>query len=244
MNNRLLVHGVPNTPEIWSELLGEIGEDLMRPCLPGFCTPRSEGFRSTKDEYANWLVRIIEDRHAQFGPIDIFGHDWGAILTLRAVSLRPKLIKSWAISGATIDSDYHGHLIAKIWNTPLLGEFAMAVSAKKTMEAMFRLNGIPSDIARHEALAWSSEMRHSILELYRSSNGLEFDGDWVERLEQLPGRGLMIWGAKDPYVPVSAARRFAAKHGIKLHVELGAGHWVTVQRPGAVAQLLQAHWGE
>lgn len=244
MSNRIFLHGVPDTPEIWRALVEALGEDVLTPCLPAFCTPPSKEFGSTKDEYAEWLVRLLEDQHTSFGPIDIFGHDWGALLTLRAVSLRPHLIKSWAISGAAIDPNYRGHVVAKIWNAPLAGEIAMALSPKKMMEMVFRLNGLPHDIAEQEASAWSPHMRRSILALYRSSDGLRFSGDWVERLKDLPEHGLLIWGAKDPYVSLSVARRFAEQHRTALHVEYGAGHWAIAERPQTISGILRAHWAK
>ncbi len=243
MSNRVFVHGVPDTPAMWSALIEAVGGDVLAPCLPGFCEPRPEGFDSSKDAYADWLVALLERRYAERGPIDIFGHDWGALLTLRAVSLRPELIRSWAISGATIDPAYRGHTIARIWHTPVLGEIAMASWPRMLMGVMLRRAGLPADLARQEAGAWSPHMRQSILALYRSAAGLRFSGDWVDRLEALPKSGLVIWGAKDPYVPVAVAERFVGRHGGTLHVERDAGHWVIVERVRVVAGLLLEHWG-
>ena len=219
-----------------------LGGSALAPCLPGFCVSCPDGFRSTKDEYAEWLVHLLQDQYAAHGPIDICGHDWGALLTLRAVSLRPDLINSWAISGAAIDPDYRGHAVAHIWNTPLLGEVAMAVTPKKMIEAILRWNALPRDIARYEASAWSPHMRRSILALYRSANALRFEGDWIERLDALPKRGLLIWGTNDPYVPVSVARRFARQYGAEIHIERGAGHWAIVERANEISEVLLAHW--
>ena len=244
MSNRVFLHGVPDTPKIWSALLEALSEDVLTPCLPGFCTLPSEGFQCTKDEYAEWLIQLLEERYAKLGPIDIFGHDWGALLTLRAVSLRPDLIKSWAISGAAIDPHYRGHAVARIWNTPLAGEIAMALSPKKMMEIIFRLSGLPQDIAKQKVSAWRPYMRQSILALYRSANALRFDGDWVERLENLPKYGLLIWGSEDPYVSLLVARRFAEKHRAELYIEQGAGHWAIVERPRSISEALQAHWAK
>jgi len=242
MGNRVLVHGVPNTPAIWDGLIEELGEPVAAPCLPGFCAPCADGFGSTQDDYAEWLLRWLETRYADGGPIDIVGHDWGGLLTLRAASLRPDLIRSWTISGAAIDPDYRGHAIARIWNTPVLGEVAMAVTPPKLMEISFRQSGLPPDLARHEASAWKPSMRNAILALYRSANGLRFAGDWIERLAQLPRRGLVVWGAQDPFMPMSVALRFANTHGTDVHIESDAGHWAIAERPRAIAQALLAHW--
>ncbi|UGY20137.1 alpha/beta hydrolase [Bradyrhizobium septentrionale] len=242
MTHRILVHGVPDTPFIWSALIEQLGAHALAPSLPGFCAPPPAGFGSTKDEYAKWLVDLLQDQYATYGPLDIFGHDWGALLTLRAASLRPDLINSWAISGAAIDPDYGGHFVAHIWITPLLGEIAIAASPRKMIEIILRQSALPPDIARHEAAAWSANMRRSILALYRSANALRFEGDWVNRLEALPKRGLLIWGAKDPYVPVSVARRFATRHGANLLIERNAGHWAIVERAKEISGVLLAHW--
>ncbi len=98
------------------------------PALPGFTAPLPAGFPATKEAYADWAVGQAEALFAAHGPIDIVGHDWGALIAQRAAMLRPDLIRSWAISNAVIDPDYRGHRLARIWNTPVLGELFMALS--------------------------------------------------------------------------------------------------------------------
>lgn len=242
MTHRIFLHGVPDTPTIWQPLIDRLGEPVSVPCLPGFCAPAPDGFGCSKDEYVQWLAQLLESRCEQDGPVDLVGHDWGALFTLRAASLRPELIRSWAICGAAIDPSYRGHLIARIWNTPMLGEIAMALSGKPVIESSFRRGGLPAGLARQEASAWTPHMRSAILRLYRSANGLRFEGDWVDRLDRLPKRGLVVWGALDPYVPLSVAERFAARHASKLHIEADAGHWQIVERAETVAEALLAHW--
>jgi len=62
----VLVHGVPETAEIWNELRQRLPAWVgLR--LPGFGSRRPAGFGRTKDDYAAWLadeLRRIE------GPID------------------------------------------------------------------------------------------------------------------------------------------------------------------------------
>lgn len=242
MSHPVFVHGVPNTPAIWQPLIDRLGEPVTAPCLPGFCGPAPDGFGGTKDAYAQWLVRLLESRYESGGPVDLVGHDWGALLTLRAASLRPDLIRSWTICGAAIDPAYRGHLIARLWNMPGVGELVMAISSRTAMERGFRSGGLPAELARQEASAWSPPMRRAILALYRSANGLRFAGDWIDRLRDLPGRGLVVWGSHDPYVSVAVAERFAQRHACKLHTEADAGHWQIVERAPAIAEVLLTHW--
>ena len=242
MSNRIFLHGVPNTPAIWQPLIDQLGQPVTTPCLPNFCGPALDGFDCTKDAYAQWLVGFLESRYNSEGPIDLVGHDWGALLTLRAASLRPDLIRSWTICGAAIDPAYRGHLLARLWNTPVVGEVIMAMPSRSTMERGFRRGGVPAELAQHEASAWSPLMRRAILALYRSANGLRFAGDWVDRLRNLPKRGLVVWGGRDPYVSVSIAERFAEKQRCKVHIEADAGHWQIVEKAETIAGVLLTHW--
>ena len=101
----VFVHGVPDTPALWGAAIDALGlqaGDYIAPALPGFGVPVPDGFTRTKDAYADWLVRQIE---AVGTPVDLVGHDWGALLSLRAASLRPDLIRSWCVTNAVIDPD-------------------------------------------------------------------------------------------------------------------------------------------
>ncbi|WP_316161389.1 alpha/beta hydrolase [Bradyrhizobium sp. SZCCHNRI20481] len=242
MTNRIFVHGVPDTPAIWGPLIAAIGETVAIPSLPGFRDEAPAGFACTKDAYADWLVALMEAQHAAVGPLDLVGHDWGALLVLRAASLRPELVRSWAVAGGALDPDYRGHRIARIWNTTVLGEIFMAVSTQSAMARMFRQNGLPSELAAREAAAWQAPMRRAILALYRSADGLRLKGDWIARLNKLPRRGLVISGTQDPFVPLDTLSRFAQAHGAPLHVEADAGHWSIVERPQSIAAALRTHW--
>ena len=100
----VFVHGVPDTHRVWTPVLARLARrDVIALSLPGFGVPVPDGFAATKEAYAAWLIGEIE----QLGePVDIVGHDWGAILALRAVSLRDDLIRSWAAGGGPLDSEY------------------------------------------------------------------------------------------------------------------------------------------
>ena len=73
----VLVHGVPETSALWDGLVPLLGrDDVVTLQLPGFGTPRPDGFGATKEEYVDWLVGELESRQGD-GPIDLVGHDWG-----------------------------------------------------------------------------------------------------------------------------------------------------------------------
>lgn len=246
MTAKLFLHGVPDSPAIWRPLLAALAlgdTPVSVPALPAFTGPIPAAFPATKEAYADWAVGQAELLFAQHGAIDIVGHDWGALIAQRAAMLRPDLFRSWAVSNAVIDPDYRGHRIARIWNTPVLGEIFMALSAPaKLAEGLVR-QGVPADIATEEAAQWANkDKRRAILKLYRSARGLSFEHDWALDIGKLPANGTLIWGAGDPYVELSVAERFAAHTGIGLTVIEGAGHWAIAERPHDVAVALQTFW--
>lgn len=239
----LFVHGVPDTPALWTPLIAAL--DLKpggyaAPALPGFGCPVPRGFDRTKDGYANWLVGQME---AAGKPVHLVGHDWGALLVLRAASLRPDLVASWCVTNAVIDGQYQGHQTARAWATPVLGELVM-MGMRDTARLKTGLisGGMPPELAEEEAPKVDLTMRQSILGLYRSANGLRFKGPWVDNLKDLPKRGQLFWGENDPYVDLTVAQRFASERGYPLHVETGAGHWACNERAAAFAGVLRGFW--
>lgn len=248
MTAKLFVHGVPDSPAIWKPVLAELGLDPALthvPGLPGFRSPAPPAFGSTKDEYAQWLLGEVEKLHAAHGPIDVVGHDWGALLAMRAASLRPELFRTWTVSNAVIDPEYRGHRVARMWHTPVVGEFVMLVTTAGALGRALEQSGIPHDVAVEEAEQWRAGFAsRSILRLYRSADGLRFHGPWVDDLVRLPPRGLLVWGRHDPYVHLSVAERFSRQRGFPLEVIEDAGHWAIAQRPAEVARRLRAHWQE
>ena len=246
MTAKLFIHGVPDSPAIWRPLLAalDLGDTPVAvPALPGFTGPLPAGFSATKEAYADWAVEQAEALFAVHGAIDIVGHDWGALIAQRVAMLRPDLLRSWAISNAVIDPDYRGHRLARIWNTPILGEIFMALSKPAKLAEGLAAQGMPADIAAEEAAQWANrDKRRAILKLYRSAKGLSFAHDWALDIPRLPANGTLIWGAGDPYVALSVAQRFAANTGMPLAVIGGAGHWAIAERPTDVAAALPDFW--
>ena len=239
----VFVHGVPDTPALWEPLIAALGlkpGEWLAPALPGFGRAVPAGFTCTKDAYADWLIAELEKLN---GPVHLVGHDWGALLVLRAASLRPDLVSSWSVTNAVIDPEYRGHQNARIWATPILGELSMlAIRNKARIETALVAGGMPTALAKQEVPHIDKTMRQSILKLYRSADGLRFKGPWVDDLAKLPRRGLVFWGEADAFVQLSVAERFARKWDIPLHVAHGAGHWACYERAAEFASLLRTHW--
>lgn len=239
----VFVHGVPDTPAMWEPLVGALAFEenaYSTLALPGFGTEVPAGFSSTKDAYLNWLIEALEAVYTASGPVDLVGHDWGALLCVRAAHQRPDLLQTWAVSNALPEPGYRWHKAARQWQTPVLGELVMALVTQSRLEQGLVDAGMPAALAAHEAPFMNKTMKRSILKLYRSAKTMPLD--WGTDLSGLPGRGLVIWGDQDPYVDISIARQFCLRRGVDLHVEEGAGHWAVCERPERIAERLKRHW--
>jgi pimeloyl-ACP methyl ester carboxylesterase len=232
------VHGVPETHRIWDPIRSKIArKDVIAVDLPGFDAPLPEGFASTKDEYAAWLIKQIE---VIGEPVDIVGHDWGALLTIRVASLRPDLIRTWAVGGGAIHKDYVWHDMARMWQTPGVGEQVMQSMTGDALKAALGGAGIPAALLDDFASHIDDTMKSCILPLYRSA--VNVGTEWDAELDNIPKGGLLIWGADDPYMQVEFAQKLARRVGARIVSLPETGHWWPMQRPAEAAKLLEEHW--
>ena len=187
----VLVHGVPETPALWDHLIGHLSRtDIVTPALPGFTSDRPKGFGATMDDYAAWLIDELE---AIGEPVDLVGHDWGGGFTVRVVSLRPDLVRSWVTDAAGLaDINFEWHSFAKIWQTPDEGEaFWQGMLAAPPADRAAGLvgGGMPPDEALVAAEALNPSMASCILDLYRSATKVQdaWGPDFVDIAEARHG---------------------------------------------------------
>ena len=238
----VLVHGVPETPAVWDHLIGRLSRtDIVTPALPGFTSDRPKGFGATMDEYAAWLVDELE---AIGEPVDLVGHDWGGGFTVRVVSLRPDLVRSWVTDAAGVgDVNFEWHSFAKIWQTPDEGEaFWEGMLAAPPADRAVGLTGggMPHDDALVAAEAINASMASCILDLYRSATRVQ--DAWGPEFADIPKPGLVLVPSDDAFLNADSARRGAEKAGARTEELSGLGHWWMLQDPARGAEVLERFW--
>jgi pimeloyl-ACP methyl ester carboxylesterase len=236
----VLVHGVPESAALWGPLQELLDGESTALALPGFATPRPDGFGATKDEYVDWLAGEIEQFDA---PVDLVGHDWGAALTYRLATTKGELLRSWSADVANLlHPDYTWHDFAQIWQTPGAGEEFFAgqadVSAADSA-AVYEAMGVPA--GRTEALIPMSDpvMASCILDLYRSALPRAY-ATWGDAVGPTSAPGLVLHAADDPFGDEARSAEVAALLGARTETLTGVGHWWALQDPAQAAGILNA----
>jgi pimeloyl-ACP methyl ester carboxylesterase len=234
----VFVHGVPDTQQVWNAVFSRLDrKDVVTLSLPGFGCKLPAGFSATKEAYVDWLLGQLA---AIQGPIDLVGHDWGGLLVVRAVSVRPDAVRSWVAGGAPLDREYVWHQAAKAWQTPGMGEKAMAGLTAETLRAALVAAGVPEADAAAAAGNVDATMKQCILNLYRSA--VHAGAEWEDDLKRVSAPGLVLWGEKDPYAAVEFGARLARKTRARFVSFPACSHWWQLERPGEVAAELERFW--
>jgi pimeloyl-ACP methyl ester carboxylesterase len=169
----VFVHGLPETSRIWDSLRRILGRGSIALALPGFGTPRPAGFTATKDAYAEWLADALT-RVEQ--PIDLVGHDVGALISLRVATAFDVPLRSFVVDVAPI---FHPKFdwperVHKL-QTRGVGEELLKSMREADPDdpastaARLAGAGVPIDEANAMGAAHDETMSRSILDFYRSA---------------------------------------------------------------------------
>ena len=244
----VFVHGNPETAAVWGPLLDEIGRsDVVCLSPPGFGAPLPEGFGATVAEYRAWLVDELAGLGAADDPVDLVGHDWGGGHVLGVAMTRPDLLRSWVSDIVGVfHPDYEWHVLARQWQTPGVGEEAVArMLEAPRADRIARLveRGLTPEVAAGMADGQGPEMSRAVLALYRDAA----QPAMAELGRDLPAAarrpGLAVIAGQDTMVGTDDQRHAAARTAGARVAELpGLGHWWMVESPARGAAVLTDFW--
>jgi pimeloyl-ACP methyl ester carboxylesterase len=241
----VLVHGLPETREIWRPLRGILDHDSVAVTLPGFGTARRDGFTASKEAYADWLGEILSQVDK---PVDVVGHDLGALLTLRVASAFDVPLRSWVVDVADI---FHPRFAwperVRNLQTPGVGEemlkTAREVDPDDPQSTASRLigAGVPRDLAREIGTAHDEVMSRSILDFYRSAAPNVSTGWWEEITGPTRSRGLVLL-LPDPPEIEAMSLEVAERLGAETARLDDLNHCWMAEAPELVAPVLRQFW--
>lgn len=232
----VLVHGLPGSGEDFSGLmpaLGRLGRALSFD-LPGFGqADKPAGFDYSSRGLARFIAGALRERGVRRAHLVM--HDFGGGWALEWAAQSPGSVAS-AISINIGLLGTHMHWLPRVWGTPVLGQIAQAV-AQVPLTRMLLWHGNPRGLPRGFVdgmyANYDRGTRRAVLRMYRD---VEKPKPMLDRLarELAPLRlpSLVLWGARDPYIPRRCAERARLLFPTAEIVYFeDSGHWPFVDNP-------------
>lgn len=238
----VFVHGNPGSTRDWDNLMrrvGEFGRGLAMD-MPGFgAADKPTRFDFSVPGYARHLGRLLAERGVARAHLVM--HDFGGPWGLAWAAANPQAVASVTCINTGVLSGYRWHYLARIWQTPVVGELFMATTTKAGMRLLLRRGnprGLPTDYFDHVFQTFDQGTRRTVLSLYRNTrdtrSAMQQLADGLRPLD-LPA--LVVWGAHDPYIDVKYAeqqRQVFPRAEVRILPD--SGHWPFADDPDAVGQ--------
>ncbi len=221
----------------WHEALAE-GNTLHIPSHPGFGeSPRMDWIMNMRD-LAGWYLRALDE--LGLTGVNVLGMSLGGWLAAEMATMCPQQFNKMALVGAAGIKPPVGEIfdIFLVTAEELLDEACLDSSSVAEFDKV-RPAEPPADlveswaVAREEAcrLSWKPYMHYPALP------------QLLGRLQNLPT--LLIWGAQDSIVPVSAGEVYHQSiSGSRLEVIDDCGHRPDIEKPDEFVTLLREFFAD
>lgn len=237
----LFLHGVPNTAEMWTDVVAQLSNDYrcLAPDLPGFGRSIAPGnFDCSLENRAIFIDELVEATGIA-SPINLVVHDHGGPYGLAWAVKYPEKVNRIVCMNTFFQSDYRWHMWARTWRTPLVGELSMAIVNWPLFLWEMRRGSrkLTREQIRHTYSFISPMMKRMVLRLYRATDPEVFTG-WEEALLQLTARvpTLVLWGDHDPYIAKHFSERFGSQ---SVQHFPDCGHWLPNEATTEVSKRLR-----
>jgi pimeloyl-ACP methyl ester carboxylesterase len=242
----LYLHGVPTNCDDFSPFLARSGGFAVD--LLGFGRSGKPGYLTfTIAEYEGFLESYLELIGVE--RVQLVMHDWGAVGLAFAQRHPERVEKLVLIDTVPFLPGFHWHPVARIWRTPVLGELAMGVTTKFTVNLASRLNEstpgyLPKPLTQSTIDHFDHGTQRAILRLYRGAPP-EVLAEAGSRLAALSTPTLVVWGGRDPYIPARFGRDYAeVLRNSELAVFDTAGHWPWLDEPRVIDRVVEFLGGD
>lgn len=238
----VFVHGNPGPARDWTDLVESVGEFARAVAwdFPGYgSADKPADFDYTIEGYARFLDAALDRLGIQ--RVHLVMHDFGGGWGLRWAVDHPERFASAVLVNTGVLPGYRWHWAAQIWRTPVLGEMFMATTTRPALHLVLKQGnprGLPKEYVDRMYDDYDTATRKAVLKLYRATTA-DAMGALVDPLRALDRPALVVWGAKDPYVPVSyAERQREAFPSAEIHLLEDSGHWPMVDNPDRVREIV------
>jgi pimeloyl-ACP methyl ester carboxylesterase len=238
----VFVHGNPTHSEDWVPFMERISGPSIAPDLPGWGrSERPRDFDYSMHGLARFLDRCLDE--LAVGTYRLVVHDWGSLALIGAQREPDRVRRLVVMNAVPLLPGYTWHPIARLWRRRGVGELVNLTGTRAGAALLLRQATADRGPMPDEFVdsLWRYRQRGTgrpTLRLYRSADPalLEAAGS---RLGELACPALVVWGARDPYLPSRLGRLYAQRLPNAELVELpDAGHWPWIDRPDLVDRVV------
>lgn len=239
----VFVHGNPGSGSDWNTLLNDVAAhtQVIAPDMPGFAAAEMRrNIDYTVAGYARHLGGMLDQLGIE--RVHLVAHDFGGPWALTwAATAKPHRVASFTLINTGVLQDYRWHRLARIWRIPVLGELFQLAARRAAVRALLAHDnpGLSRSWAEHlTRLFLPAGTKRAILRLYRSTD-VDALAELTDGLRVHDAPCQVIWGTADVYLPTEQAHRQTEVFpAAQVHLIEGAGHWVWLERPDEVADLV------
>jgi pimeloyl-ACP methyl ester carboxylesterase len=243
----LYLHGLPTTSFDWLgplEFGGGIAVDL-----PGF---GRSGKRGDLDYSLAGHVAFV-DRLLGTLEIDrvrLCMHDWGAAVGLAWASAHPERVERLVVvNGVPLLGGFRWRGWARAVRTPLVGPVAVGFATPRMVRRLSSRAcgaGTPMPEPFLDSVSEHIDLgtERALLRLLRSATPESLAAAGVD-LGRIDAPALVLWGARDPWIPARFGAGYAAALGdATLETIEDAGHWPWLEHPELAERMIRHLAGE
>jgi pimeloyl-ACP methyl ester carboxylesterase len=239
----VLVHGNPTHSGEWTPFLERLDAPFLALDLPGWGRserPRYDRFDGGMHGLASFVDRFLDA--LDVGAHRLVVHDWGAVALIGAQRRPDRVRRLVVVNAVPLLPGYRWHWVARMWRRRGVGEAFNATSSRFATGMLLRRaradrGPMPDDFVDMIWSRFDRGTRRAILELYRSAPEDELAAAG-SGLGDIDCPALVVWGARDPYLPIEFGRAYAERLPAAELVEAAdAGHWPWIERPDVIERV-------
>jgi pimeloyl-ACP methyl ester carboxylesterase len=236
----VFVHGNPGSALDWHDLMGRTGEFArsLAMDMPGFGrADKPRDFAVPVEGYAKFLATALDDLGVRRAHLVL--HDFGGPWGLGWAGLNQDAFASVVLMNTGILIGFEMHSTGKLWARPVVGEVIMAVTSRGAFtKGLSKGEGRPLPPAYIDQMYdhYDRATRRTVLRLYRNRPNDDVLRAASQLFRGLDRPALVLWGGKDPFVPLRhAGQQRESFPRAEVVVLEESGHWPFADDPEGTA---------
>jgi pimeloyl-ACP methyl ester carboxylesterase len=236
-------HGNPTHGEEWVPLL-ERGGPALAIDMPGWGRsdrPDPSRFDYSMHGLSAFLERCLDELGV--GQRKLVLHDWGGLALIGAQRRPERVEKLVVVNAVPLLPGYRWHWIAQLWRRRPLGEILNTTTSKPAFRLILRQargdrSSMPPEFVDMIWDHWGKGTQAATLALYRSADPDQLVAAGKD-LNRLTCPSLVLWGDRDPYLPLRFGQAYAAAlPAARFESIPGVGHWPLIDDPSLADRIL------